>query len=117
VNEPASRSSLAAILSNAETAELLLKSSTPKLDELREIATDIRRDDQRASQVLLRLRSMLRKAPSEIRDIDLNVSRVPSALLASPRAPGCCSSGKRSVTNQDFSSAAARHEVEMQGPS
>jgi signal transduction histidine kinase len=63
---------LGSILTNAETAELMLKASSPNLDELREILADIRRDDQRASEVIRRLRSVLKKAPFEIRDIELN---------------------------------------------
>ncbi len=75
---------LGAILINAETAELLLKSSSPNLDELREIVTDIRRDDQRADNVLQRLRSLLKKAPSEIRNVDLNELAGESIQLLSP---------------------------------
>jgi signal transduction histidine kinase len=67
INQP-----LGAILTNAETAELMLKSSSPNLDELREILVDIRRDDQRASEVIRRLRSVLKKTPFEMRHIDLN---------------------------------------------
>jgi signal transduction histidine kinase len=63
---------LGAILTNAETAELMLKDSSPNLDEVREILADIRRDDQRASEVIRRLRSVLKKTPFEMRDIDLN---------------------------------------------
>jgi signal transduction histidine kinase len=63
---------LGAILTNAETAELILQSPSPDLVELREILADIRRDDQRASQVLQRLRGFLKRAPFEVRDIDLN---------------------------------------------
>jgi signal transduction histidine kinase len=63
---------LGAILTNAETAELILQSASPDLAELREILADIRRDDERASQVLLRLRGFLRRAPFEVKDIDLN---------------------------------------------
>jgi signal transduction histidine kinase len=63
---------LGAILTNAETAELILQSPSPDLTELREILADIRRDDERASQVLLRLRGFLKRAPFEVRDIDLN---------------------------------------------
>jgi len=63
---------LGSILTNAETAELLLKSSSPNLDEVREILADIRRDDQRASEVIRRLRSVLKKTPFEMRYIDLN---------------------------------------------
>jgi signal transduction histidine kinase len=63
---------LGSILTNAETAELMLKSSSPNLVELREILADIRRDDQRASEVICRLRSVLKKTPFEMRYIDLN---------------------------------------------
>ena len=63
---------LGAILTNAETAELMLQSPSPDLVELREILADIRRDDQRASQVLQRLRGFLKRAPFEVSDIDLN---------------------------------------------
>ena len=75
---------LGAILTNAETAELLLKSSSPDLDELREIVIDIRRDDQRASDVLQRLRSLLKKGPYEIKDVDLNEIAGESIELLSP---------------------------------
>ncbi len=75
---------LGAILTNAETAELMLKSSSPDLDELREIVTDIRLDDQRANNVLRRLRSLLKKAPSEIKDVDLNEIAGESIQLLSP---------------------------------
>lgn len=63
---------LGSILTNAETAELMLKAASPNLDELREILGDIRRDNHRASEVIRRLRSMLKKAPFEVRGIDLN---------------------------------------------
>ena len=63
---------LGSILTNTETAELMLKGASPDLAELREILADIKRDDQRASEVIRRLRSMLKKTPFEIRDIDLN---------------------------------------------
>ena len=77
---------LGAILTNAETAELLLKSSAPNLDEVREIVTDIRRDDRRATEVIQRLRSMLKKAPTEVRDIDLNEIVRNTILILSPFA-------------------------------
>ncbi|GLR84520.1 sensor histidine kinase [Bradyrhizobium iriomotense] len=63
---------LGSILTNTETAELMLKGVSPNLDEIREILADIRRDDQRASEVIRRLRSVLKKTPFEIADIDLN---------------------------------------------
>jgi signal transduction histidine kinase len=67
INQP-----LGSILTNAETAEVMLKSPAPDMNELGEIIADIRRDDQRASEVILRLRSLLKKAPFELKDFDLN---------------------------------------------
>jgi signal transduction histidine kinase len=63
---------LGAILTNAETAELMLRAASPNLPEIADILADIKRDDQRASEVIRRLRRVLRKTPFEIRDIDLN---------------------------------------------
>jgi C4-dicarboxylate-specific signal transduction histidine kinase len=63
---------LGAILTNAETAELILSSPSPDLEEIREILADIRRDDLRASEVIRRLRSFMRRTTFETRDIDLN---------------------------------------------
>jgi signal transduction histidine kinase len=63
---------LGSILANAETAELILKSDSPDLEEIREILADIKRDDQRAGEVIRRLRGYLTRTPFETRDIDLN---------------------------------------------
>jgi len=63
---------LGAILTNAEAAESMLKSPTLDLNEIGEILADIRRDDERASEVIHRLRSLLKKAPFELKKIDLN---------------------------------------------
>ena len=63
---------LGSILTNAETAELILKSEHPDLGEVREILADIKRDDQRAGEVIRRLRNYLKRTPFETRDIDLN---------------------------------------------
>jgi PAS domain S-box-containing protein len=63
---------LAAILTNSETAMVLLDSSVPNLEELREILTDIHRDDQRASDVIRRVRSFLEKAPFERKKNDVS---------------------------------------------
>jgi signal transduction histidine kinase len=63
---------LGAILTNAETAELILDSTSPDLSEIREILADIRRDDLRASEVIHRMRSFLKRTPFETKDIDLN---------------------------------------------
>lgn len=63
---------LGAMLTNIETAELMVKSTAPDLQEIGEILADIRRDDLRASEVIGRLRSLLKKAPFELKQIDLN---------------------------------------------
>ena len=67
INQP-----LGAIRTNAETMDLMVRSANPDIDEVREIVADIRRDEERASEVILRLRSLLDKAPFEVRTIDLN---------------------------------------------
>jgi signal transduction histidine kinase len=63
---------LGAILTNSETLDAILQSPAPDLSELREIVADIRRDDQRASDVIRHLRTLLSKSPLELSDIDLN---------------------------------------------
>jgi two-component system, LuxR family, sensor kinase FixL len=52
---------LGAILRNAEAAELFLEHVPPDLDELRAILVDIRQDDQRAGNVIERLRTLLKR--------------------------------------------------------
>ncbi|MBR0934700.1 ABC transporter substrate binding protein [Bradyrhizobium jicamae] len=63
---------LGSILTNAETAELMLGAAKPDLGEVREIISDIKRDDLRASEVIRRMRSLLKRAPFETKEIDLN---------------------------------------------
>jgi PAS domain S-box-containing protein len=67
INQP-----LGAILSNAEAAELVLASESPSLEEVRTILADIRRDDLRASEVIQRIRSLLRKSKADIQPVDVN---------------------------------------------
>jgi signal transduction histidine kinase len=67
INQP-----LGAIRANAETMDLMVKSGSPDIDEVREIVADIRRDEGRASAVILRLRNLLKKAPLEFREMDFN---------------------------------------------
>lgn len=66
INQP-----LGAILSNAETAELLLECGENRGDELRVILADIRRDDLRASAVIKRLRALLTRHEVEKEVFDL----------------------------------------------
>jgi signal transduction histidine kinase len=67
INQP-----LGSILTNAETAQEILKSPSPDVAELNEIVGDIVRDDRRASEVIRRMRSLLTKAPFELKNLDLN---------------------------------------------
>jgi signal transduction histidine kinase len=79
---------LGAILSNTETVELMLDSPAPNIEEIKAIVADIKRADQRASDVIQRLRRLLTKARFEARNIDLNeiVSEVMSILAAQAAA-------------------------------
>jgi signal transduction histidine kinase len=56
---------LGAILRNAEAAEMLLARPNPDLAEVREILTDIRKDDRRAGNVIDHLRALLRRGSME----------------------------------------------------
>ncbi|MGE5849211.1 MAG: ATP-binding protein [Candidatus Methylomirabilota bacterium] len=56
---------LAAILSNAQAALRFLARDNPDLGEIRQILTDIVRDDKRAGAVISGLRSMLRRQEPE----------------------------------------------------
>jgi C4-dicarboxylate-specific signal transduction histidine kinase len=67
INQP-----LGSILTNAETADAILKSSTPDIAELKDIVNDILKDDRRAAEVIRRMRSLLKKAPFELKNFDLN---------------------------------------------
>ena len=60
---------LGAILRNAEAAELLLRSVTPDLEEIRAIVGDIQRDDRRAGAVIERLRAMMKRHPPEFQAV------------------------------------------------
>jgi signal transduction histidine kinase len=63
---------LGSILVNTETATLMLDLPSLDVNELKEILSDIKRDDQRAGEVIRRLRSLLKRAPFETKEIDLN---------------------------------------------
>jgi signal transduction histidine kinase len=69
---------LGSILTNAETAQAILKSQSadiaerPDIVELKDIVNDILQDDRRATEVIRRMRSLLKKAPFELKNFDLN---------------------------------------------
>ena len=63
---------LTAILSNAQTAQRLLATDKPGLEEVREILSDIVADDERAGGIIRRLRALLKKGQPEFQLVDLN---------------------------------------------
>ena len=67
INQP-----LGSILTNAETADAILKSPTPDIAELKDIVKDILQDDRRASDVIRKIRDVMRKAPFDPKKMDFN---------------------------------------------
>ena len=63
---------LGAILRNAEAAELHLNNPSPDLDELRAIVTDIRKDDQRAGDVIEQMRALIKRRTLQMNPLALN---------------------------------------------
>ena len=66
INQP-----LGAILRNAEAAELFLQDKAPDLEEVGAILADIRKDDQRAGNVIDRMRGLLKRRDLERRPVDV----------------------------------------------
>ena len=66
INQP-----LASILRNAEAAELFLQHPSPDLDEIRAILSDIRSDDERAGQVIDRMRGLLKREALDTGRLDV----------------------------------------------
>jgi PAS domain S-box-containing protein len=67
VNQP-----LTAILSNAQAALHLLAQESPNLAEVRDTLEDIVHEDNRAGEVILRLRNLLRKGETKSELVDVN---------------------------------------------
>ena len=85
---------LAAILNNAEAAEMLLDASSLDREQLKEILGDIHRDDQRAVAIIKHLRMMLKQSELQAQDIDLAETVRDALEIIEPRA------GERSVAIQ-----------------
>ena len=81
INQP-----LGAILNNVETAKIMLKSPAPDLKEMQEIVDDIERDNGRATEVIGRLRSFMKKVPVEKKNFDLNDQVAETLKFLSPEA-------------------------------
>lgn len=67
VNQP-----LTAILSNAQAALYLLEQDSPNLAEVRDALQDIVEEDNRAGEVVHRLRSLLKKGETRSEPVDVN---------------------------------------------
>src|SRR5262245_34618853 len=84
---------LGAILSNAEAAELLLGANPPDHTQLKEILADIRHADQRAAEIIVHLRKLLKRTSEiELQQFDLNDTIADAVHILSPEA------SRRSVT-------------------
>jgi signal transduction histidine kinase len=81
---------LCAILSNADTAEMILQSGAERRDELGALLADIRRDDLRASKVITRLRDLLANHEAEQQPFELDevVSDVEEVLRGEAKRRG-----------------------------
>lgn len=77
---------LSAILSNVETADLLLRQPHPDISMVREILADVRKDDLRADGIVRRLRTLLRKRPLQLEDVDVNELASSALSLVLPDA-------------------------------
>ena len=83
INQP-----LGAILTNAETVKAILQSPSPDIAELNDIVNDILQDDRRATEVIRRMRSLLKKAPFDPKNIDFNEVVRETVVLLSAVAVG-----------------------------
>ena len=69
INQP-----LAAVRINAEAALSLLEALDPPPHELRDVLTDIREDNQRAGEVLQHMRTLLKKNPARLEEVQVNAT-------------------------------------------
>jgi CheY-like chemotaxis protein len=81
INQP-----LGAILRNAEAAALFMQHPSPDLPEIRAILEDIRKDDQRASEVIERIRALLRHEEVAMTALDMSQVLGDVATLLRPDA-------------------------------
>jgi PAS domain S-box-containing protein len=67
INQP-----LSAIMSNAQAAKRYLSAPPPDLGEVKEILDDIIKEDAHASEVINRMRTLLKKSKMEVEPVNLN---------------------------------------------
>lgn len=81
INQP-----LGAILRNAEAAELFMQDPSPDMEEIRAILADIRKDDQRAGNVIDRMRTLLKRRDLDKKPLDVGELIGEVAALIRPDA-------------------------------
>ena len=59
-------------MSNAQAAKRYLEAPNPDMEEVKEILSDIVKEDARAGEVINRLRTLLKKSKTEFEPLDLN---------------------------------------------
>jgi signal transduction histidine kinase len=77
---------LGAILNNAGAAEMLLAKSPPDIDQLREILADIRKDDERAGEIIEHLRGFLRTDERSLGEVSINRAIADVLQIVEPEA-------------------------------
>ena len=108
INQP-----LTAILSNAQAALYLLAQETPDLAEIREALQEIVHEDDRAGEVIHRLRGLLKKGERNAEDVNINdlvkstISLLNSELIGRDINIKLNLENKPLLTRGDFCSAAA----------
>jgi C4-dicarboxylate-specific signal transduction histidine kinase len=65
---------LSSILINAQAGQLVAAKDSPDIGELREILSDIVSADSRASEIIDRMRTMLRRSPIALQPVDVHES-------------------------------------------
>ena len=112
---------LGAILNNVDAADLVLESGGDNRDELRAIHSDIRRDNQRASEVIRRLRSLFAMAEHDVTieyivDLIVEAQTIRTCLTAAELDPdrtpqGYCIPGRRHVAAGSIALQKARQRA------
>lgn len=77
---------LGAILNNVGAAEVLLAKSPPDIDQLREILADIRKDDERAGEIIEHLRGFLRTDERSLGEVSINRAIADVLHIVEPEA-------------------------------
>ena len=77
---------LSAILRNAEAAALFVQHPSPDLHEISAILEDIRKDDERASEVIDRMRTLLRREEVAMTSLDVGAVLADVGTLLHPDA-------------------------------